>query len=105
MSEYSYGWEKLHTAIHSLTGSSSQKDRLVNAICYSLIHIDPDNDLPAELREDFSGFMVEMTSVNAIGNEGSVRATVDRLDEIGVAGAIEKIISFHDTVCRHMKPF
>lgn len=90
----SYGWEKLHTAVHSLCGTSSQNQRLVNA-----------NDLPDEMREEFQQFMGEMTSVDAVGDEGSVQATVDILGETGVSRAIEKIIGFYDAVCRRCEPF
>lgn len=102
MSVYRYGWEKLHLAIHSLSGTSTQKERLVNAIAYNLIHITPENDLPPELRDEFEQFMEDIISVQAEGDEGNVRATVDSLDEISTHRAIEKIIGFYDTVCRHM---
>lgn len=101
----SYGWEKLHTAVHSLCGTSSQNQRLVNAVVFSLIHITPENDLPDEMREEFQQFMGEMTSVDAVGDEGSVQATVDILGETGVSRAIEKIIGFYDAVCRRCEPF
>jgi hypothetical protein len=44
--DYTYGWEKLHQAIGSLTGAGSQKERLQQAITFSLSHITPENDLP-----------------------------------------------------------
>lgn len=102
MSAYGYGWEKLHLAVHSLTGTSTQKERLVNAVVYNLIHITPENDLPPELRDKFTRFMEEITSVEAMNDEGTVQATVDSFDEISTRRAIEKIIGFYDTVCRHM---
>jgi hypothetical protein len=104
----SYGWEKLHLAVHSLSlslsGASHQKERLVNAVVYNLIHITPENDLPPEQRDEFRQFIEKITSVEAKGNEGTVQATVDSLDELGTSRAIEKIIGFYDTVCRHMEP-
>lgn len=103
MSAYSYGWEKLHLAVHSLAGASSQRDRLVNAVVYNLIHIRPENDLSPALRIEFNQFMQDITSVAAKGNEGTVQATVDSLDEVGRSKVIEKIISFYDAVCRHME--
>lgn len=105
MNAYGYGWQKLYGAIHSLAGENSQKERLVNAIAYNLIHITPEKDLPSELRDEFRQFMKKMTSVTAKSNEGTIQATITQLDEIETHRAIEKIISFHDTICRHMKPF
>jgi len=104
MSAYSsYGWEKLHLAVHSLAGASPQKERLVNAIIHNLIHITPENDLPPELQKEFKQFMEEIALVEAEGNESTVQAMVDSLDEIGTNRAIEKIIGFYDTICRHME--
>ncbi|QQX57447.1 hypothetical protein [Pseudomonas chlororaphis] len=104
MGVYSYGWEKLHLAVHSLAGNSTQAERLVNAIIFNLIHIRPDENLPSSMREEFEEFMNQMSSVKAKGDEGTVEATVSTLDEWGRKQAIEKIISFYDTVCRHMNP-
>ena len=44
-----------------------------------------------------------ITSVTASGNEGTVQATIDRLDEVGMQRAIEKVISFYDSICRFME--
>lgn len=88
----------------TLTGSGSQKQRLAGALSGSLIHIKPDQDLPSEIRSEFEQFMEEMTSVDAEGEEGTIQATVESLDEMGVHQAVERIISFHDTVCRHQEP-
>jgi hypothetical protein len=101
----SYGWEKLHLAIHALTGQGTQTERLSDAIVFNLIHVSPENDLPEEMREEFTAFMGEMSSLEAIGDEGTIQATVNTFDEIERKRAIEKIISFYDTVCRHSDPF
>jgi uncharacterized protein Yka (UPF0111/DUF47 family) len=100
----SYGWEKLHNAIHSLCGQGSQAARLINAVAYSLIHIDPKNDIPEDIRDEFKEFMDEITAVPAQNNEGSIQATINTLDENGLSEAIEKVIHFYDKVCRHSEP-
>lgn len=105
MNAYSYGWEKLHGAMHSLAGIKSQEDRLVNAVTYHLIHITPEKDLPSGMRDEFQQFMKEINSVSAKGDEGTIHATVASLDEVGTSNAVSKIIGFYDSVCRHMKPF
>lgn len=99
---HSYGWEKLHQAMHALAGAKDQKNRLISALSYDLLNIRPDPDLPEELREEFEQFMRDMTAVAADGDEGTIYATVRRMDENGVRAAIAKIIHFYDTVCRHM---
>lgn len=101
----SYGWEKLYTATHSLCTEGSLADRLVNALAFSLIRIKPENDLPKELREEFQEFMTDMRSTQARGDEGTIQATIDSLDELNLIKAAEKILHFYDTVCRYQEPF
>jgi len=96
MSKYSYGWEKLHLAMHSLAGNGTQAERLINAVAFNLIHIRPDENLPPSMHSEFEEFMSYITSSEAKGDEGTVAATVDALDEWGRKLAIEKIIGFYD---------
>ena len=100
----SYGWEKLHTAVHSLCGSASQPERLINAATFSLINIKPENDLPEELREEFTILMDEITAVKFNADEGNLRATINSFGEVELNRAIEKIIGLYDSVCRHREP-
>lgn len=99
-----YAWEKFHVAIGSLTGARSQRARLVGAYAYSLIHLKPD-DLPKEIREQFRQFQHDMTRVPAKGDEGSIQATVDAMDDEEVQRMVDAIVSMHDTVTRHQEPF
>lgn len=103
MYQYSYGWEKLHIAVHTLAGATDQKQRLVNAVVFNLIHITPENDLPPQIQNKFKEFMQHITSIPAIGDGGTVQATIETFDEMEIGRAIEKIISFYDTVCRYME--
>jgi len=104
--DYSYGWGKLYCAVLCLTGIGNQRDRLYNALIalHPLIFRPEEKHLPKEIQADFVKFWQEMTSVKAIGKEGDIRATVNSLDEMKIGQAIEKIISFYDTVCRCQKP-
>ena len=63
--------KKLNMAVHSLAGTGSRNERLEEAITFSLDHIRPENDLPPEMRAEFSQFMEEMHSVPAQGDEGT----------------------------------
>ena len=101
---FSYGWEKLQRAVSCLAGRGDQRERLVDAVVSSLIRISPDRDLPPEIRSDFAQFIGDITSVKAERDEGNIQATIDSLDEMGVHRAVEKIIGFYDTVCRHQEP-
>jgi len=104
---YSYAWEKLYNAVLCLTGQGDQRERLNSAVhTLNVLRARPqDKYLPDEIQTKFVKFMEEMTSVEAKGAEGTITATVNTLDEMGICRAIEKIIRFYDTVCRHEGSF
>jgi len=102
--DYGYGWEKLYNAIRCLTGSGEQKARIIGALLeLSTLTIPEEKYLPDEIQKEFNEFWKEMTSVKAVGDEGTIRATVNNMNATGIRGAIDKIIDFYDTVCRYMK--
>ena len=101
---FSYGWEKLHSAVHSLCGANSQSERLINAASFSLLNIKAERHLPEELRVNFTTLMSDLTSKKASGDEGTIRATINSFNESELNGAIESIISLYDSVCRHQEP-
>ncbi|MBY6223555.1 hypothetical protein [Ferrimonas balearica] len=94
----SYGWEKLHIAVHTLCGGRERRERLIDALALSLIHINANEHLPEDMRDEFINFWEEMTFVQ--GEDGTIKATVDSLDDMGVSRAIEKIVGFYDEICR-----
>jgi len=99
-----YGWEKLHEAVISLSGSSDIKTRLYSAIS-KLTRLEAQRDLPKEIRKEFTEFMTKVTIVEATGEEGKIMATLNTLDEIELVELAHKIVSFYDTSCRHEQPF
>ena len=101
--DYNYRWEKLYNAVLCLTDAGDQRTRLDNAIrTLNVLRVRPqDKYLPDEIQTEFIEFMKEMTSVEVNGDEGTITATVNSLDEMGIRCAIEKIIHFYDTICHH----
>ena len=97
----SYGWEKLHLAVHSLCGMGTQHERLINATTFNLSHINPENDLPEELRAGFKDLYAQLTANTATEGEGRIQSTIKVFDEIQLHKAIEEIISLYDSICRH----
>lgn len=104
MSQYGYIFEKLFCAVDALTGPGSQRDRLENAISAHFIAVLPDKHLPPEMRSEYEQFMDDMTSVDAKGDEGTLSATINTLDDMGVRVAVAKILSFFHTICRYEEP-
>jgi len=96
----SYGWEKFHAAMNTLTGPGSQKERLTNAYAYNLVHLKKTN-VPGDVWDELYQFNQDITKVHVNGNGGSVKATVHEMDDQEVGKMIKKIIYMHDIVVRH----
>jgi hypothetical protein len=101
---FSRGWEKLHLAVQVLTGTAAPRERLIEALIGHLVHLDPADDLPYELREEFSDFVRAMTTplAGAEGQAATVPLRVSALDAIAVQRAYDRILDYYDTVCRYM---
>jgi len=95
----SYGWQKFHGAIISLVADRSLKERLNYAIAYSLYHLKPEEDLPEEIVGDFKEFLSLVTSVEAVGKEGTIAASLNSLSDEHLGDIAAKIVSMHDNVC------
>lgn len=79
----SYGYQKLREAVYALTGPSSQSDRLVAAMT-PLFQLVPDDDIPAEIREDLKVLKERLSSVEPTGDEGAIKATVNQFGEVSL---------------------
>ncbi|MBB3324217.1 hypothetical protein [Atlantibacter sp. RC6] len=97
-----YAWEKFHGAVHSLASEGDLKTRLIRAYVFNITPLNRDNDIPKELLERYDEFVHLMTKVPAQGDEGSVAATVNKMDEIEMERATDLIIGLYDDLCRFM---
>ena len=96
----SYAREKFNLAIRSLAVPGLQRERLVNAYVYNIIHVKPEA-VPADIRDELRQFQHDITRVDAKGGEGKVQATVNAMDDAEVNGMIERVISMHDAIARY----
>jgi len=91
-----YTWEKFYLAVTSLvSGDKNIKERVTDAYIHSLMHLRED-DIPISMKRDFEELEQTLTSIEPIGDEGRVRAT---LREMGIDEAREiaiKIFSMYD---------
>lgn len=94
--------EKFHTAVLTLAGSGSTKERLTTAYVFSLGNIKTSEDIPADLREKFKNLCDTLTRITPTGQEGKVEVTVSQMDEIEILKVTEDIIGFYDTLCRRL---
>lgn len=102
---YSYGWEKLHTAVLTLSGVGSQAKRLTDAFVFSLGQIKPEEHLPEHLRSEFITLIESLTEKVAVADEGNAEATIFAMDDVELNQSIEKIIGLYDSVCRQMPKY
>ena len=101
---YDYGWEKLFHANSLLCGPGLQSERLKRAIrCFK--RLNPENQLPKEIREEFFDFEKRMKAVKPKNqNQSPFDATIDTFSDEEVQKAVEQINTFYDTVCRYKQP-
>lgn len=92
-----YIWEKFYRALFSLTGKGNQRERLINAFAGQLIHLDPEK-FPGKLREEFVKIKNEITKVEPEGDEGSIAATVNWMEDNEVNRMIERIINLYEAI-------
>jgi hypothetical protein len=98
----SYAWEKFHTAVLTLTGDGSARERLYNAYIFSIGHIKTSEDIPEDLREKFENLRAKLTSIDPVGQEGKVQATVSSMNDFEISRITEEIVSIYDTLCRRL---
>lgn len=95
-----YGWEKLQNAVSSLDDVCDQRTGLLNAVVYSLIHIDPGRDLPVEIQSDFKCFMKELRTATPQADEGRICPTINEMDDTAVQDMVTRIIGSYENVSR-----
>lgn len=98
-----YTWEKFYVAVSSLaSGTGSIQERLCNAYTGSLmlLNIHEPNDLPADMRNDFEEITRELTTVDPVGDEGSVRASTNAMTDMKASEIADRIVSLYDRITR-----
>lgn len=95
----SYAQEKLDLAVDGMAASpASIQRRIADAYIFHLIHIDPEEDLPADLRGLYAEIHTALTKLEAIENEGQVMATVEFLTNDEAVEIAGKIVRLSDQV-------
>ena len=97
-----YVWQKLHEATYSLVSRGLLQNRLQHA--YSELSLLKQHELPEEIQNDFKSVLISLTKKEAIGEEGTVRATLNQMTEDEAEDLSRKILSMYDNVTRYMKP-
>lgn len=96
----SYTWEKFHGAIHSLAGEGTQKERLYSAYMNNLMRLEIRDEIPLEIMNSFITLKKTLTSIEPKGDDGSIKASIDNMEDCKVKEMINLIISMHDKIVR-----
>lgn len=96
-----YTWEKLYAAVLILaSGTGSIQERLCNAYADSLMRLQDRNDFPVEMRDDFEAIQNELTAVQPLGDEGSIKASTNAMTDDKASEIAEKIVLMYDQITR-----
>lgn len=97
MNSLDYVLEKLHVAVSILVGAASIQDRLHDAFISALMVLTAE-DFPEDMRADFTFIEECLTSVEGVGDEGSVRASADALNDDEAANVADKIFELFTAI-------
>lgn len=94
-----YVQEKLYTAMRALaTSPATIQDRLVSAYLSGLMALKAEDFEDAGDRAAFDQIMAALTSTEATGDEGQVRASAQRMSDDEAAEVARQIAELHDRV-------
>lgn len=92
-------WEKFHCAALELAGAGPIKRRLFGAYVNHLSAL-TEEELPKEIRDDFSSFARAMSSVRPLPGEDAVRATVRKMSDGDANRFAVQIVNMLEVVAR-----
>ena len=95
----SSAWEHFFAAAAILASSGPIKHRLIEAYRTQLADLDKD-DLPKEIREEFSSLSTCMCSVRPMRGETAVQATVRKMSDQEAGGVAARIIGMLGVIAR-----
>jgi len=96
-----YVHEKFSAAIESMAASpESLQRRIADAYLSQLMRLNAD-DLPDEIRMDFKIVSEQLTSCEPAGNEGSVMASVNQMNDSDALEIARRIVHMSDVVNAH----
>ena len=95
-----YAWEKGFLAVQGMaTSARTIQERVGDAYIYHLVHIREENVSP-ELFERIEAIGQRLTREKAIGDEGTVAATVAKMSEADAIKIADEIVSIYDEIAR-----
>lgn len=99
-----YPYEKLLVAVDALASSPAGIQKRLEFAYISFHTLKTDDFVTDDQKRNWDEIMETLTSVEAVGGEGHVRATLDQMDDDQAAELAKKIYSLFLDVCRHYFP-
>jgi hypothetical protein len=96
-------WERFYEAVRSLASWGSIQERLANTYIYYLGQLE-NEELPAEVRENFLDLRQSITAGKDFGDGSIVRQTVSKMSDEEAFEYVEKIIDIYDNITRQEGP-
>ncbi|XYD10514.1 hypothetical protein R1A27_08600 [Methylobacterium sp. NMS12] len=94
-----YAWEKTMVAVMGMASSpESIHQRIANAYVGSLIHIDPEQHLPLDLRPLFEEIRTALTETPAQSDEGSAVASARAMSTERATDVARQIVALYGRV-------
>nr|MBO2488689.1 hypothetical protein [Gammaproteobacteria bacterium] len=95
----SNAWESLFAATAVLASAGPIKQRLVDAFRTHLASLNAD-ELPSELREEFSSISSTLQCVRPMRGETAVQATVRKMSDIEAGNVARRIVNMLGALAR-----
>ena len=87
-----YGLEQLTSAVFTIADShETLQQRLISACVYDILNINPERDLPQEMREKFTTLCQLLNCQPAMEGQGSIFATISAMNDDEARRHIETI--------------
>ena len=94
-----YGYEKLWLAVVGMAQSPAPlRKRLSDAYTFNLMHIRPEENLPADLRAAFADIQADFRTTAAEAGEGTAAASARAMSDDTAEEVARKIVSLFDQI-------
>ena len=90
-----YACEKFYSSVRTLAITDSDiKSRLTAAAVDDIVHVNPESDLPDNLRGKFNHILEELTT------QGSIPETIAYMTKIEASNLAEEVVSLYDEIVK-----
>jgi hypothetical protein len=93
-----YAHQKFSAAVESMAESPASIQRRIADAYISQLHVLRPDDLPDEIRMEWTVTVEQLTHAESVGNEGTVMATVENMSDDDAVAIARKIVRMYDVI-------